>query len=145
MTTTPTLRGLGSLQLGGQEYPFSVGVNQADIFSNLDSQKQDGKALTLPAYYELFADTARLLGGPYRDFIYSALLAGAERAGIGLSLSRLDIGELMDDPATDPAELAKPLNEMLAQLTAKAQAEAERQKKAQGKTVAPPAPTPDPA
>lgn len=133
MHTTPTLRGSGKLLLGGQERPFSVGTNQADIFCNLPSQKQQGKALTLAEYYDLFGNTARLLGGPYRDFVYSALLAGADRAGVELELSRLDIGELMDDPDTDPAELAKPLNEMLAQLSAKAEANAARQKKASSK------------
>jgi hypothetical protein len=119
--------------IGGQERPFSVGTNQADLFCNLPSQKQDGKALTLAEYYDLFGNTARLLGGPYRDFLYSALLAGADRAGIELDFERLDVGEWMDDPNTDPAELAKPLNEMLAQLSAKAEANAARQKKAPSK------------
>jgi hypothetical protein len=131
MSDTPTIRGFGTLHVGGQDRPFAVGTNQADVFCQLGSQRVDGKALPLTAYYELFSETSRLLGGPYRDFVYSALVAGAERAGHQVDYSHLTVGEWMDDPATDPKELSKPLSEMFAQLAAKAEAQAEREKKAQ--------------
>jgi hypothetical protein len=137
MTTTLTLRGSGSILVAGRERPFSVGTNQAYLFCNMPSQKQDGKPLPLPAYYDLFSDANHLLGGPYRDFIYSALAAGAERAGIVLDHDNLAVGEWMDSPDTDPAELAKPFEEMLAQIRAKAEAQLERQKKAQGQPQPP--------
>jgi hypothetical protein len=132
MTTTSTLHGSGSILVAGRERPFSVGTNQAFIFCNMPSQKQDDKPLPLPAYYDLFSDANKLLGGPYRDFIYSALAAGAERAGIILDHDNLTVGEWMDSPETDPTELAKPFEAMLAQIRAKAEAQVERQKKAQG-------------
>jgi hypothetical protein len=141
-TTTPTLRGSGFIQVAGRSRPFSVGTNQAYIFCQMDSQKQDGKPLPLPAYYDLFSDANKLLGGPYRDFLYSALAAGAERAGIVLDHDNLDVGLWMDDPDTDPDQLAIPFNVMLAQIRAKAEAQIERQKKAQGQPQVQTAPDP---
>ena len=118
-----------SVAIGDQDRPFEVGTNQAEIFCTLPHRRDEqGRPLTLQAYYGLFETTERLLGGPLRDFLFSALRAGAERDGLRVDFTAADVGRWMDAPETEADEIAKPLNAMLAQLQAKANAEQERAK-----------------
>ena len=117
------------MQIGGQDRPFEVGTNQGEIFCTLPNRRDaEGRAMTLADYYALFTDVGRLIGGPLRDVVYSALLAGYEAHQMRVDFTAGDVGRWIDAPETPAGEVAKPLQTMLAQLQAKAEAEEGRAK-----------------
>lgn len=117
------------MQIGGQDRPFEVGTNQAEIFCTLPNRRDaEGRSMTLQDYYAYFTDANRLIGGPLRDFVFSALMAGYEAHRMRPDFTAGDVGRWIDAPETPADEVAKPLTAMLAQIQAKAQAEEGRAK-----------------
>lgn len=131
MSQKPT--GYGTMQIGGQERPFQVGTNQADLFQRL-------RHVSLKEYGELFSlDVLRqqsYTSGDLRDFVYSALAAGYENDGLRIDFTPANVGNWIDDAGLDETgEVVKPLLEMVAQVQRRIEQARERAKNAQ-----PPAP-----
>lgn len=116
--------GYGTMQIGGQERPFHVGINQGEIFAELPHRRgEDGRPLSLRAYGELFSlDRLKendLTGADLRDFVYSALASGYAVDGARLDFNHVQVGHWLDDADAD--EAAKPLKEMVAQFVKRAE------------------------
>jgi len=114
---------MNTIPIGGQDRPFHVGTNQGDIFCRL-------QGLSLAQYAATFSDINGLGLGAQRDFLYSALRAGAEKAGQPVSFTATEVGDWMDEPtysATDT--LAPVVSTLSAQFTAKAAYQKERDAK----------------
>lgn len=134
--------GYGTMQIGGQERPFHVGLNQGGIFQQLHHRKgADGFAMSLKAYGELFSPQRlsrnELSGDDARDFIYSALASGYQVDGLTVDFTAQQVGFWLDD--CDAEEAAKPFNEMLVQLTRSIEQQMERAKNAGASTDRQPA------
>lgn len=112
-----TLRGYGQLTLGGQLRPFHVGTNQTAIFCDL-------RKMDLADYNDMFASLLPTLGeggetipakrrmlspAENRDFIYSALAAGAQNEQQLVDFTAEQVGNWLDGDEEDGAEAAKPL------------------------------------
>lgn len=121
-----------TIVLGGKERPFSVGVNQGDIYCSLAK-------ITLAEYATTFGNISTLGLGAQRDFLYSALRAGAERLGQPFTLTNLEIGDLMDMP---DFELGSALSPIIKALAKQFEAKANFQKEREAKNAV--APTPEP-
>lgn len=113
--------GYGLISIGGQERPFHVGTHQGDVFQRL-------RGVSLKEYGELFSlsnlQAQNLQGGDIADFLYSALVAGAEWDGLRVEFTHIHVRAWSDDAPAD--EVARPLLEMLNQSLLRAQREAER-------------------
>jgi hypothetical protein len=113
--------GYGTMQIGGQERPFHVGTNQGDVFQRL-------RGISLKEYGELFSpqnlQELNLKGGDIADFVYSALIAGAEYDGLRVDFNHIHVRAWLDD--ADPQEGSKPIGEMLNQAVERAKRAAER-------------------
>lgn len=124
---------MNTVSIGGQDRPFHVGTNQGDIFCRL-------QGLSLAQYAATFSDIGGLGLGAQRDFLYSALRAGAEKAGYQVDFTATEVGDWMDEPAYNAAEALTPVVTALgAQFAAKAAYQKERDAK---KASSPPE-TPD--
>lgn len=111
---------MNQITIGGQARPFHVGTNQGDIFCTL-------QGLTLAQYAVTFTDISTLGLGAQRDFLYSALRAGAEKQGLPLSFTAADVGDWMDEPDYALATTLTPvLNALGAQFAAKTAFQKER-------------------
>lgn len=122
--------GYGLMQIGGQERPFHVGTHQGDIFCRLHN-------ISLKEFGELFSPhnlkEQKIKGGDIADFVYAALVAGADWDGLRVEFNHIHVRSWFDEVKVDSQELTKPLVEMLHQTVARAQHEAERA----GNAVAP--------
>lgn len=122
--------GYGIIQIGGQERPFHVGTNQGDHFCRL-------RNISLMEYGELFSpqnlQDKKLKGGDIADFVYSALVAGAEWDGLRVEFNHIHVRSWFDSPDADSNELTKPLTEMFNQMKTRIEREVERA----GNAVAP--------
>lgn len=127
--------GYGLMQLGGQERPFHVGLEQAEIFSRLANRLDPatGRGMSISAYNNLFSlDVLRenkLEAGDLRDFVFSALASGAIEDGLPVDFTPRMVSQWIDD-ADDPTQPARPLLEMLAQAQQRWERQAERLKNA---------------
>ncbi len=111
---------MATIFIGGQERPFHVGTNQGDIFCRLQN-------LSLAEYAATFVGIAQMSLGKQRDFLYSALAAGAERAGAPLDFTNLVVGDWIDEPAYEAAACLVPVITALgAQFKAKQDYQAQR-------------------
>lgn len=130
--------GYGTMQIGGQERPFHVGLNQGGIFQQLHHRKgEDGHAMSLKAYGELFSPPRlarnELSADDARDFVYSALASGYQVDGLRVDFTPMSVGFWIDE--ADAEEIAKPFTEMLAQLTRRMQQQQERAGNAEAPTT----------
>lgn len=91
-----------TITIGGQARAFHVGTNQGDIFCRL-------QGLSLAQYAATFSEIGRLGFGQRRDFIYSALKAGADRSGQALAYDNLAVGDWMDEPEYDDVSVLAPI------------------------------------
>lgn len=120
--------------VGGLARPIHVGTNQGDIFCRL-------QGLSLAQYAATFSDVSTLGLGAQRDFLYSALRAGAEKAGQPVSFSAAEVGDWMDEPDYSPAEVLTPVISALGeQFARKAAYQKERDAKNAEAPVTEPAP-----
>lgn len=136
MTTKPS--GYGTIDIGGSLRGFHVGTAQAEIFSSMDARRDaEGRPMSLQAYSDLFElDALRTLSfgiGDFRDFVYSALVSGAQIDGLEVDFTHKDVGFWLDE--ADNAEAAKPMRELVRQYKVRYDRQQERAKNA-------PAPTP---
>lgn len=112
-----TLRGYGQLVLGGITRPFHVGTNQTAIFCDL-------RKMDLMDYNDMFtslmptvAESGEVLPpkrrylspAENRDFLYSSLAAGAQNERLPVDFTPEEVGNWLDAPDEDSAEIAKPL------------------------------------
>lgn len=130
MSTKPS--GYGTMQIGGQERPWLVGLEQADTFCRLLSRRgEDGHPMTLKAYGELFSLTAirdsKLLPSDIYDFIYSALVSGANEDGLHVDFTPRVVSQWLTK--VDDEEAGKPIMEMLEQTKQRIERQLERQSK----------------
>lgn len=127
--------GYGTVQLGGQERPFLVGFEQGSTFCKLLHRRnpEDGTPMPLKAYGELFNPLTkpqeRLSAEDIRDFVYSALVEGAQEDGLLVDYTPRVVSQWLD-ASDDPREAAKPLEEMYRQMTARLERQVERLKNA---------------
>lgn len=131
MASKPT--GYGTMQIGGQERPFQVGTNQADVFQRLRhvSLKEYGETFGLEALQQQL-----LTSGDIRDFNYSALVAGYENDGQRVDFTPANVGNWIDDaPMEASAEIMKPLTEMVGQIQRRAEQAMERAKNGPAPTL----------
>lgn len=125
--------GYGHMVIGQQTRPYHVGTNQGEIFCRLQHRRgEDGLALSLKAYGELFSPVAlekgAFTGGDLRDFVYSALVSGYEVDGLRVDFTPAQVGYWIDD--AEATEAAKPIGEMLKQLVKRYERQADRAKNA---------------
>lgn len=114
---------MASIYLGGENREIHTGINQGDIFCRL-------QGLSLAQYAATFSDIATLGLGAQRDFLYSALRAGAERLGQPFELTPQEVGDMMDAPDYIAKEcLGKVIGELGKQFAAKAAYQKEREAK----------------
>lgn len=115
--------GYGTMQIGGQERPYHVGVHQSDAFCRL-------RGITLKEYGELFSyenlKDQKLLPNDYADFTYSALVAGYEWDNLRVDFTPIRVRAWVGDPETSAEEAQKPLVSMLEQVVQRVQRAAER-------------------
>lgn len=122
-----------AISIGGQSRPFHVGTNQGDIFCRL-------QGLTLAQYAATFSDLNTLGLGAQRDFLYSALRAGAERAGQPVAFTATEVGDWMDEPDYEAgATLAPVIAALGEQFARKAAYQAQRDAKNVGAPAMEPA------
>lgn len=97
------------ISIGGQpSRPFHVGTNQGDIYCTL-------RGISLAEYAATFSDISTLGLGAQRDFLYSALRAGAEKAGLPFDVTNLEVGDWLDQPDYVAAECLGPVIAALGQ------------------------------
>jgi hypothetical protein len=120
---------VATILIGGQDRPFHVGTNQGDIFCRL-------QGYTLAQYAATFSDISTLGLGAQRDFLYSALRAGAERAGQQVAFTATEVGDWMDEPDYEAGATLAPV---IAALGAQFAAKAEYQKQRDAKNAGAPA------
>jgi hypothetical protein len=136
-----TLIGEGTMQIGGAERPFYIGTRQTAIFCELqkgDFDLQDynnllgqvvGNSLNAAQAregHEAYAPAGRkeLKPGELRDFIYSALAAGAKRAGYSADFDPDTIADWIDE--AESTEVVKPLTLHIRLLAQRLARQAER-------------------
>jgi hypothetical protein len=89
--------------------------------------------MSLQDYGKLFSPTTlrdvAISGGDVRDFIYSALVSGAEVDKVEVDFTPTEVGYWIDD--ADPDEVSKPFKEMLNQLLRRYERQLERLKNAE--------------
>jgi hypothetical protein len=113
MSDNPTS---GSLQLGGQDRPFALGLGQEIAARALHHRKgEDGQPLTAEAYAQTFG-TQALRSGPLtgqeaRDFVYAALVAGYAQQGLRVDFTFMQVAQWL---AAEP-EAVQPLWDAAAQ------------------------------
>lgn len=125
---------MDTITIGGQARPFHVGTNQGDIFCKL-------QGLTLAQYAATFTDVSNLGLGAQRDFLYSALRAGAERQGQPVNFTALEVGDWLDEPSYVAADC---LGAVIAALGKQFAAKAAYQKERDAKNAVAPATEPTP-
>lgn len=117
-----TLRGTGQLEMGGALRPFHVGTNQTAIFCELqkiDLQDYNDLLVSIVRNQALKA-RAQEAGEPFtpegrkemtpsehRDFLYSALAAGAQNERLAVDFTSNDVGNWLDE--ADQKEATKPV------------------------------------
>lgn len=129
MSAKPT--GYGTMQIGGQERPWLIGLEQADVFCRLLSRRgEDGQPMTLKAYSDLFSIEAlsaqKLLPSDLYDFLYSALVSGANEDGLHVDFTPRIVSQWL--ASADDEEASKPLLEMLNQTKQRIERQLERSK-----------------
>ena len=131
MAAKPT--GYGQMQIGGQQRPFLVGFEQADIFCRLPARRnaESGGPMTLADYNGLFNITAlrenKLLPADAYDFIYSALASGAAEDDLYIDYTPRIVGQWLSE--AEDEEASKPLLEMVAQTIRRFERHLEREAK----------------
>ncbi|MBC6988933.1 hypothetical protein [Hymenobacter sp. BT491] len=96
-----TLRGTGTINLGGAVRPFHVGTNQTRIYCELHD-------LSLEQYNEQMGVDALQKGlklGAAIDFLYSALASGAQNNGLPIDFDPTTVGQWMDEAEESPEQL----------------------------------------
>lgn len=124
---------MNTIFIGSAERVFHVGTNQGDIFCRLQN-------LSLAQYAATFSDIGGLGLGAQRDFLYSALRAGAEKAGQPVDFTATEVGDWMDEPTYNAADTLTPV---VTALGAQFAAKAAYQKERDAKKANTPTPTPD--
>lgn len=135
MSAKPT--GYGTMQIGGQERPYLVGLESADVFCRLLSRRgEDGHPMTLKAYSDLFSLEAlsaqKLLPSDLYDFLYSALVSGANEDGLYVDFTPRIVSQWLAN--AEDEEAGKPLLEMLNQTKQRIDRQLERSKNAPAPT-----------
>lgn len=112
------------MTIGGALRPFHVGTNQTAIFCELRGEGYDlqdyNSLLVAIVGNQVLASEAEKKGekhvvqgrkemtpAEHRDFIYSALVAGAQRERQPVDFTKEDVGDWMDE--ADAQEATKPL------------------------------------
>jgi hypothetical protein len=124
--------GYGTMQIGGVENrPFHIGIQQGELFCRMPERRDaEGRPMSLQAYGELFGlEALRTLSfsiGDLRDFVYSALVSGAEVDGLPFDYSPAQVGYWLDE--ADDLEASKPMRELVRQFQVRFERQQERSK-----------------
>ena len=136
-----TIIGDGTMQIGGAERPYYIGTRQTAVFCELQGEGYD-----LQDYNDLLGQVLgnqvaaaqakekggkhkpvgrkELTAGEVRDFVYSALVAGAGRKQLPVDFTADDVADWIDE--AEPEEVMKPIQRHIGLLAQRMERQAAR-------------------